>query len=109
MVQIEIRRRDRRVSHPGLDGHHIDPASEPQTGCGVPEVVNPPALRRLRPSGYRLRASKLAEPLRSSMSTADCASGTEAADVLRLEEIDRPKVGDDDVPGEPRPRARSDP
>jgi hypothetical protein len=50
VVQIEIHRRDRRVSHPGPYGHHIDTASEPQTGRRVPEVVDPPAVGDRRPA-----------------------------------------------------------
>ncbi len=49
MVQIEVRRRDRRVPHPRLDRHRIHPASQPQACGRIPQIMDPPARSRRRP------------------------------------------------------------
>ena len=49
MVQIDVRRRDRGMPKPGLHGHRIGPTCQPQTGSGMPEVVDAAAGCNGRP------------------------------------------------------------
>ena len=51
VVQVEIGGGDRRVAHPGLNGHRVDAAGQPQTGSRVPQVVDPPPVGDRGPSG----------------------------------------------------------
>ena len=43
-MQLTVRRRDRRVLHPGTHRAWVDAAGPPQAGCGVSQVVQAAAL-----------------------------------------------------------------
>jgi hypothetical protein len=49
VVQIEIGGCYRRVAHPSLNGHHVHPAGQPQTGSGIPQIVDATPLCHRRP------------------------------------------------------------
>ena len=44
MVQVDVRRGDRGMSHPALNGRQIDTPRQPQARGGVAEVVNAATL-----------------------------------------------------------------
>lgn len=46
VVQIQARGGDRRVPHPGLDGHRIDTLRQPETRGRVPQIVDAPPIGR---------------------------------------------------------------
>ena len=49
VVQIHVRRGDRGVSHPGLNGGEVDSAGEPETCRRMAQVMDPSAAGQPRP------------------------------------------------------------
>ena len=59
VVQIQIRRGHRRVPHPSLNRNRVDAPRQPQAGCRVTQIVDPPAIRSLGPMGRPFQRARV--------------------------------------------------